>query len=152
LAPGNARLTKQDDGMNSKRRAVLRFVLHYVEMVIAMFVGMLALDPVWSLAVPGVWDQPDAAAIVMATNMTIGMSAWMAIRRHPWLRIAEMAAAMYLPFVVLLVPYYLGAISGMAVMMGGHTLMFLTMLGAMLLRWNEYSQGHRHHKASATTA
>jgi hypothetical protein len=139
-------------GMNTKRRAVLRFSLHYVEMVIAMFVGMFALDPVWSFAVPGVMDRPDAAAIVMATNMTVGMSAWMAIRRHPWLRIAEMAAAMYLPFVVLLVPYYLGAISGMAVMMGGHTLMFLTMLGAMLLRWNEYSQGHHHHRTSASTA
>lgn len=138
--------------MNSKRRATLRFVLHYVEMVIAMFVGMFALDPVWSLAVPGAMDRPDAAAIVMATNMTIGMSAWMAIRRHPWLRIAEMAAAMYLPFVALLVPYYLGAISGMAVMMGGHTLMFFTMLGAMLLRWNEYSQGHHHHKTSTSQA
>ncbi len=136
----------------SKRRATLRFVLHYVEMVIAMFVGMFALDPVWSLAGPGVMDRPDAAAIVMATNMTIGMSAWMAIRRHPWLRIAEMAAAMYLPFVALLVPYYLGAISGMAVMMAGHTLMFLTMLGAMLWRRDEYSQGHHHHKPEVTTS
>jgi len=138
--------------MNSKRRAALRFILHYVEMVIAMFVGMFALDPVWSLAVPGVMDRPDAAAIVMATNMTIGMSAWMAVRRHPWLRIAEMAAAMYLPFVVLLVPYYLGAISGMAVMMGGHTLMFLSMLAAMLWRRDEYSHGHHHHKTSTRTA
>jgi flagellar biosynthetic protein FliP len=131
----------------SKRKATLRFALHYVEMIIAMFVGMFALDPVWSLAVPGVMDRPDAAAIVMATNMTVGMSAWMAIRRHSWPRIAEMAAAMYLPFVALLVPYYLGAVSGMAVMTGGHTLMFLTMLGAMLWRRDEYRHGHDHHQA-----
>jgi len=131
----------------SKRKATLRFVLHYLEMIIAMFVGMFALDPVWSLAVPGVMDRPDAAAIVMATNMTIGMSAWMAVRRHPWLRVAEMAAAMYLPFVALLVPYYLGAVSGLAVMTGGHALMLLTMLGAMLWRRDEYRQGHPDHQA-----
>ena len=49
-------------------------------------------------------------------------------------------------------PYYLGAISGMAVMMGGHTLMFLSMLAAMLWRRDEYSHGHHHHKTSTRTA
>jgi hypothetical protein len=123
----------------------LRFILHYVEMVVAMFVGMFALGPLWSLAAPGITDDPAAAATVMATNMTIGMGVWMAIRRHAWLRIAEMAAAMYLPFVALLVPYWLSAISGETVMIGGHVLMFPAMLAAMLWRRDEYSMGHHGH-------
>jgi flagellar biosynthetic protein FliP len=124
----------------------LRFTLHYIEMVVAMFVGMFALGPLWSLAAPGLTDDPAAAATVMATNMTIGMGVWMAIRRHAWLRIAEMAAAMYLPFVALLIPYWLGAISGDAVMIGGHLLMFPAMLAAMLWRRDEYSMGHHGHQ------
>jgi len=124
----------------------LRFTVHYVEMVVAMFVGMFALGPLWSLAAPGLTDDPAAAATVMATNMTIGMGVWMAIRRHTWLRIAEMAAAMYLPFVALLIPYWLGAISGVTVMIGGHVLMFPAMLAAMLWRRDEYSMSHHGHK------
>ena len=123
---------------SSPARKNLRFALHYVEMVIAMFVGMMALGPLWSWAWPGLSDLPVADTLVMATNMTIGMAAWMLIRRHRWQLIAEMSAAMYLPFLVLLVPYAFGAISADAVMMGGHMLMFLTMLGAMLWRHHEY--------------
>lgn len=122
----------------SATRKNLRFALHYAEMVVAMFVGMIALGPVWSWAWPGLSDRPAADALVMATNMTAGMAAWMLIRRHRWQLIAEMAAAMFLPFLVLLVPYAFGAISGDAVMMGGHMLMFLTMLAAMLWRHPDY--------------
>ncbi|HZM76296.1 MAG TPA: hypothetical protein VFC19_11245 [Candidatus Limnocylindrales bacterium] len=95
----------------SVTRKNLRFALHYVEMVIAMFVGMIALGPLWSWVWPGLSDLPALAAIVMATNMTAGMAAWMLIRRHRWQLIAEMSAAMYLPFLALLVPYGFGAIS-----------------------------------------
>jgi hypothetical protein len=111
----------------------LRFVLHYLEMVVAMLVGMVALAPLWDLAWPGRHDRPGAAAMVMATNMAIGMALWMRIRRHSWRHIAEMCAAMYVPFVVLLVPYLLGAISGGTLMTAGHILMFPAMLVPMLL-------------------
>lgn len=122
----------------SPARKNLRFALHYVEMVIAMFVGMMALGPLWSWAWPGLSDLPAVDTLVMATNMAIGMAAWMLIRRHRRQLIAEMSAAMYLPFLVLLVPYAFGALSAHAVMMGGHVLMFLTMLAAMLWRHHEY--------------
>jgi flagellar biosynthetic protein FliP len=79
----------------------------------------------------------------MATNMTVGMALWMWIRRHSWPRIAEMSAAMVLPFAVLLVPFWLGTISGMTLMMAGHVLMVPLMLAAMLWRRAEYSH-HRH--------
>jgi hypothetical protein len=50
---------------------------------------------------------------------------------------------MYLSFVVLLVPYWFGAVSAGTVMMGGHVLMFVAMLAAMLWRPEEYLF-HRH--------
>jgi len=124
--------------MTSPVRKNLRFALHFAEMVIAMFAGMLVLGPLWSLLWPGLSDRPAVGALVMATNMTIGMAAWMRIRRHAWPLIAEMSAAMYLPFLVLLIPYAFGAISGGALMMGGHVLMLPAMLAAMLWRHREY--------------
>lgn len=128
-------------------RANIRFAGHYLEMVVAMLVGMFALGPVWSLTAPDLTGSPAAQAVIMATDMTLGMALWMWIRRHSWPRIAEMSAAMYLPFVALLVPYWLGAISGGALMMAGHVIMFPLMLAAMLWRRAEYSHRHGHRAA-----
>jgi flagellar biosynthetic protein FliP len=108
-------------------------------MVVAMLVGMVALGPLWSLAAPGLSSNAAAQALIMATDMSLGMALWMRIRRHGWARIAEMSAAMYLPFVVLLVPYAFGAISGNAVMAGGHILMLPAMVAAMLWRRCDYT-------------
>lgn len=116
-------------------RKLARFAGHYVEMVVAMLIGMVALHPLW----PSAWlERPDADAIVMATNMTVAMTVAMLLRRHSWPRIAEMAAAMYLPFVVLLVPFWLGAIGGGTLMVAGHVIMFPLMLAAMVWRRAEY--------------
>lgn len=122
----------------SATRKNLRFALHFVEMVVAMFVGMAVLGPVWSFAWPGLSDLPVAGAMVMAADMTIGMALWMRLRRHAWRPIVEMSAAMVLPFLALLVPYAMRAIDGEALMMGGHLLMLPAMLGAMLWRHREY--------------
>ncbi|MFF1613734.1 hypothetical protein ACFVYA_38725 [Amycolatopsis sp. NPDC058278] len=116
-------------------RKLARFAGHYVEMVVAMLIGMVALGPLW----PAAWlERADIGAIVMATNMTVAMVLAMALRRHAWPRIAEMAAAMYLPFAALLVPHWLGAISGTTLMVAGHVIMFPLMLAAMVWRRAEY--------------
>jgi hypothetical protein len=116
-------------------RKLVRFTGHYVEMVAAMLIGMMALHPLW----PAAWlERADADALVMATDMTVAMTAAMLLRRHSWPRIAEMAAAMYLPFVALLVPFWLGAIGGGTLMIAGHVVMFPLMLAAMVWRRAEY--------------
>ena len=113
------------------RSPLLRFVLHYLEMV----VGMMALAPLW----PDAWlARGDLHAVAMAVDMTVAMAAWMAIRRHAWPRIIEMSAAMVLPFAVLLVPYWLGALSAEALMIAAHVVMFPLMLAAMLWRRADY--------------
>ena len=122
--------------MTHRTRRIARFTGHYLEMVVAMIVGMYALAPLW----PGAWlVRGDVHAVVMATDMTIAMVAWMAIRKHPWPRTLEMAAVMYLPFLALLVPYWLGALSGSDLMMAAHVIMFPLMLAAMLWRRADYT-------------
>ena len=93
----------------------LSFLRHFVEMVVAMVVGMVLLGPLWTLMWPGLPDRPAAAALVMATDMAVGMAVWMRVRGHGGRGIAEMCAAMYVPFLVLLVPYALGLVGGAAV-------------------------------------
>lgn len=118
------------------------FTRHYLEMVVAMLVGMIALGPLWRLLAPGLSTDGAAHVLVMAANMTIGMAAWMLIRRHRWPPIVEMSVAMVAPFLVLLVPYWAGAISVGTVSAAGHVLMLVTMLLAMLRRRDEYTRPH----------
>lgn len=124
------------------KRPILRFVGHYIEMVVAMFVGMGLLALPWMLIWPGLSAHPVLDTLVMAANMTIGMAAWMAIRGHGRRMIAEMSVAMVAPFVVLLAPLAAGAITIDSLTMAGHVLMFLTMLAAMLLRREDYAHHH----------
>jgi transcriptional regulator GlxA family with amidase domain len=128
---------------NHKARMVGRFLWHYGEMVIAMMLGMLLLGMLWSTVLPEI-TRVDVDTLVMAADMTIGMAAWMRVRRHGWRSIGEMSGAMVLPFLVLLVPYWFGALPGHLVMSVGHPLMFVTMALAMLRRRAEYAE-HRHH-------
>jgi hypothetical protein len=127
------------------------FVRHYLEMVIAMLVGMVVLGPLWSLIGDALdWSalhRPEPAALVMATNMTIAMCAWMRFRGHRWPATLEMAAAMYLPFLVLFPPLWLGALSEHGLMIGGHLLMLPAMAGAMLRRHAEYTGHHQEGRA-----
>jgi hypothetical protein len=116
--------------MNTKTR----FALHFLEMVAAMVAGMLLLAPVseFLLGWMAAYARPDVAALVMATNMTIGMSAWMKVRKHAWPEIAEMGAAMYVPFLLLFVPFWTGLISGEVLMIAGHVLMLPAMALVMI--------------------
>ena len=130
------------------------FVRHFFEMLIAMLVGMAVLGLLFSgvLRLVGhdnVLHYVALRALFMATNMSIGMGVWMRRRGHSWAPIAEMAGAMYAPFVVLLVPFWTGLVSSGVLLAGGHLLMIPAMLGAMLYRREEYSQDHRRHSAAA---
>jgi flagellar biosynthetic protein FliP len=101
-------------------------------MLAAMVLGMLVLEPLWPTI-----DRVELQALVMATNMTIGMAALMAVRRHAWPGIVEMSAAMYAPFIILFVPYWAGLITSGGLFLIGHLLMLPAMLLAMLHRGAE---------------
>jgi hypothetical protein len=134
-----------------------RFALHYLEMVVAMLIGMAVLAPVWTLAFDAfdagaTLDRPDVMSMSMATSMVVAMSAWMWFRGHTAAPIVEMAVAMYLPFVVLLVPLWLGVLSIGVLMTIGHVAMLGTMLLAMRRRRDEYTCHHRNRWPSRRTS
>jgi hypothetical protein len=126
-----------------------RLARHYAEMVIAMVIGMFALHPVWhfGLQVVGASQALDHAtvmALVMATDMSLGMGAWMRYRGHTWGPIAEMSAVMYVPFALCLPAVWGGVMSGAAMLGAGHLLMLPAMLALMVLRRDEYGHGASH--------
>jgi hypothetical protein len=133
-----------------RRGSALRaFSRHYLEMVVAMVLGMVLLGPAEAqlldmLGRPDLLGGTEVGMLVMATNMTIAMALWMRVRGHRWAPVAEMSAAMYVPFLVLFVPLWLGALSAHGLMLWGHVLMLPAMALAMLLRVDEYT-GHCGH-------
>lgn len=140
------------------RSRVRSFAVHYVQMVIAMAVGMMVLYPLWHLAVG---DQPasawvhraDVDSLVMATTMVVPMAAWMRFRGHGSRPVVEMSAAMYAGFALLFPFLWLGVIDADGLMLLGHVLMLLFMLVAMVARPEEYAVGHAHHiRSGAPTA
>jgi len=121
-----------------------RFVLHYLEMVAAMVLGMVVLgrplDAVLDV------DGTGPMLVEMAATMTIPMVAWMRVRGHGWQSCLEMGASMVLPALGTLA--LLGARiveHAGALMTIEHAVMLPAMLAAMLLRREEYSchAGHR---------
>jgi hypothetical protein len=118
-----------------------RFALHYVEMIIAMFVGMFALGMLQSAVGLTVshQDAPEFSYLIMAFDMSVGMAAWMRFRGHAWRPTLEMCAAMFVPVVPLYPMLWLGIIDPGGLMVFAHVAMFPLMLAAMLWRVDEYA-------------
>jgi hypothetical protein len=128
------------------------FIRHYVEMVIAMFLGMLvfglpaegALLALGSSTAELEREAPALMLLGMAFVMTVPMVAWMRHRGHGWRPNAEMAASMFLPTFAVIALMAAGTIDFWSAMGLEHAAMLPSMLVAMLLRREEYS-GHAHH-------
>jgi hypothetical protein len=125
-----------------------RFLRHAVEMTIAMLIGMVVLGMAFRqlhLALFGTgfddaWhEHTELAAFAMAFNMTLPMVLLMRYRGHSWERGGEMAAAMFLPALPLLVLLWLGLVSAHWVLPLQMALMLPSMVAAMLYRVDEYS-------------
>ncbi|MEV4495947.1 hypothetical protein AB0J84_09600 [Micromonospora arborensis] len=134
-----------------------RLLWHLGEMALAMVAGMLLLESLWELAgtALGVGDalaRPEVAALVMATNMTIGMTVVMRYRAHRWRAVGEMAAAMYVPFLLLLVPFRAGLIDAEALLLGGHLLMIPAMVLVAVRHRHEAPAAVRRHRVVVALA
>lgn len=121
------------------RTRLVRFLTAYAEMSVSMLAGMALLGVVWDSVRPGLTARPDAMALTMAFDMTLGMSAWMWVRGHAARHIVEMSALMVAPFLVLLCPYWLGVLPGEALLTWGHVAMFALM--AAYLAWRPHTVG-----------
>jgi hypothetical protein len=123
-----------------------RFVRHYLEMVVAMFVGMgvLAAASAGAEALSGLElpASPEFAAVKMAFDMSVGMVVWMRYRGHAWPATLEMVGAMFAPAVLLAPLSLTGVISGEILMIVTHVAMLPLMLLVMLRRRAEYGAAH----------
>ena len=120
-----------------------RFLRHYLEMVAAMFVGMVVLGAAGRgvLALAGLrypTQYPEVAALKMAATMSAGMVAWMRHRGHGWASSLEMAGAMFAPALALFPLLWLGVISGDDLLVLEHLVMLPLMYLVMLRRRGEY--------------
>lgn len=129
-----------------------RFLRHLLEMTVAMVLGMVVLGmafrqlhiALFGTGFDDAWHQhTELAVFAMAFNMTLPMVAWMHHRGHSWERGGEMAAAMFLPALALLVLFGLGVLSADAVLPLQMVLMLPSMILVMLYRVDEYT-GHAH--------
>jgi hypothetical protein len=120
-----------------------QFLRHYLEMVVAMLLGMVVLGIPGDMLLELAGVDTGAAGVLligMATYMTVPMVAWMRHRGHGWLPSLEMSAAMYVPTFAALALLEAGALGDAhAAMAVQHVVMFPAMFGVMLLRRSEYT-------------
>ncbi len=133
-----------DTGMGPATGGWRRFIRHYLEMIVAMLVGMMTLYPLWELAagrlVTAGWvHRTDVDLTAMAFAMTIPMVGWMLWRGHRGLPVLEMSLAMCAGFWVFFPFLWADALDAMTVMVAGHVAMPVFMLLAMLARRAEYT-------------
>lgn len=130
------------------------FARHYIEMVIAMFLGMavLGVPAGWALsAIGSSWsalndDAPALMFLGMATTMTVPMVAWMRYRGHGWRANTEMSASMFVPTFAVIGLLGAGVLTDIGILLIiEHVAMLLAMLVAMLLRPEEYTCGMHAH-------
>lgn len=123
-----------------------RFLLHLLEMLLAMGAGMglfhlLAglIPPASPLAVVNERGT-DLHVIVMNVFMVVPMVAWMIIRGHGWRHSIEMAVAMLAPIAFVTVLCRLGLETYLPWLTGASApAMYLGMLAAMLYRRSHYT-------------
>ena len=136
----------------SPTRHLLR---HYVEMVVAMFVGMavLALPARWATDAAGLDESPALMFLRMATTMTVPMVGWMLHRGHGWRANAEMSASMFVPTFAVIGLLWADVLTHIGLLMTiEHVAMLAAMAGVMLMRPAEYARHHGGHAHVAPKA
>jgi len=137
------------------------FIRHYVEMVVAMFLGMgvLGTPALLALGAAGVSsaelraDAPAVLLLGMGITMTVPMVAWMRYRGHGWPASNEMAASMLIPTAGVIAVLGVGLVDDIGTLLAiEHVVMLPSMLVAMLVRREEYSGGAHRRVATATEA
>jgi len=140
--------------MSASRR---QFVRHYVEMVVAMFLGMGVLLPPLGAALRAAGTSLHGSDVLMisamALTMTVPMVGWMRFRGHGWPVCADMTAAMAIPALTVLALLWSGLVADLgSLLVIEHLAMLPSMLVAMVLRRDEYTGAVHHHARQQVAA
>ena len=130
------------DGTRDGARSRRAFAVHFGEMLVAMFLGMMLLGGISQLAFRAAGSNLGGASgavqvLLMGFNMTVPMVAWMRYRGHDRARTGEMAASMAVPSLGA-TALAVGVLSSEAALAAQHGLMIPAMLGVMLWRYDHY--------------
>lgn len=137
-----------------------RFILHLVEMTLAMMAGMVVLylldvlSPESSSLAPFFEYGTIEFDLAMAVFMTVPMTAWMLVRHHDRRHVAEMSFGMNAPVAMIIVLRLLGVEAYQPWLAeASHPAMFLGMIVAMLAQRDHYTgkAGHSTHTAQHHT-
>ena len=133
------------------------FARHYVEMVVAMFLGMGVLLPPLGAALRTAGTSLHSSDVLMisamALTMTLPMVGWMRFRGHAWPVCADMTAAMVLPTLSVLALLWSGLVGDLGTLLViEHVAMLPSMLVAMLLRRDEYTGAAQRHAGQQVAA
>lgn len=146
-----AGLPAQGRGIRASAANVARFILHYLEMLLAMMVGMpiffslRGAIPASSSYAPIFVRGTNLNDLAMLVVMIVPMVVWMLVRGHDWRHSAEMALAMSAPMLVVIGLRLLGVGASQPwLRQAGYQGMFLGMLLAMLYRRDHYTGGAQH--------
>ena len=127
-----------------------RFLLHLLEMLIAMQAGMMLFHLMLGLlrlfSISRAFESGTILhAVTMTVFMTIPMVAWMIFRGHGWRHGVEMVIAMIAPVALIGLLCQLGVDEYIPWLAGWSTpLMFLGMILAMLYRRDHYTRTKGH--------
>ena len=130
---------------------VTRFVLHFLEMCVAMCLGGIVLSALvfGAAALLGHPDlrqtAPVLSTLVVSADLAVAMTVWMRFRRMAWRPTLEMAGATVLVGVLTVVGYQLGVIPDALMLQGVCGTACVVMLPVMLLRFGMYAAPAHHH-------
>src|SRR4051812_15137963 len=123
------------------------FARHFIEMVVAMLVGMGVVAGVASLAFAAAGSSLSGQSgafrvMLMGLSMTVPMVGWMAHRGHGARSSIEMGASMLVPSTVAAVLAAADVVGAGAALGIQHAVMGPAMLAVMLWRYGEYARPH----------
>ena len=108
----SARSTPARQGLARYLRPAGRFVLHFIEMCAAMCLGGIAIDLVFFQGVallgsPNFFQENrEISILIVGINFAVAMSAWMAVRHHPWRHNFEMSSTSVAVAILLIATYW----------------------------------------------
>jgi len=147
----------QDLRKHSPASKVGRFLLHLLEMLLAMEAGMVVFHllanqiPATSSLAPVANRETVLHNVVMDVFMTVPMLTWMILRGHGWHHSLEMGVAMLAPIAAVNLLCSLGVVEYLPwLTKASGPAMYLGMLAAMLYRRSHYTvkashSGHAAH-------
>lgn len=146
----------EDSQVQSPASKVGRFLLHLLEMLLAMQVGMVIFHLLAGLipASSSLFAVTDSETVlhnvVMDIFMTVPMLAWMILRGHGWRHSLEMGFSMLAPIAAINLLCSLGVVEYLPWLAeASGPAMFFGMLAAMLYRRSHYTVKTGHSGPSA---